>query len=102
MAVGIPSQRHRCPTYEWCTERAAGHKDHVGEIQVLTTAQGHEIRVSLIATGDKQPVVQVEASFDHPTPMMEVAEMDPAEAVELAGFLLRLARVAQGSGEGVR
>jgi len=29
--------------------------------------------------------------------MMELAELDAAEAVELAGFLLRLARVAQGT-----
>lgn len=102
MAGGIPSQRHRCPTYEWCTERISGHKDHVGEAQVLTTSRGHEIRVSLVAGPDEEPTVQVEASFDHPTPMMEVAEMDAAEAVELAGFLLRLAREAQGSGKGVR
>lgn len=102
MTGGIPPQRHRCPSYEWCTERTPGHKDHVGQIQLMTTSRGQELRVSLTATRDNAPTVLIEATLDPHGPMMEVAEMDPAEAVELASFLLRLARVAQESGEGVR
>jgi hypothetical protein len=62
---------------------------------VLTTARGIEFRVSLSAEDDAAPVVQMEAAFDRSGPHMELAELDAAEAVELAGFLLRLARVAQ-------
>jgi hypothetical protein len=68
---------------------------HVGETQVLTTARGIEFRVSLSAEDGADPVVQIEAAFDRSGPHMELAELDAAEAVELAGFLLRLARVAQ-------
>lgn len=102
MAVGIPSQRHMCPAYEWCVERAPGHREHVGEVRVLTTSRGHEVRVSLSADYEQEPVVQIEAALNRGGPVMEVAELDAAEAVELAGFLLRLARVAQASGKGVR
>jgi len=97
MAVNIPPQRHRCTTHEWCVERGQGHQTHAGEAQVLTTARGTEIRVSLMAEGDEAPVVHMEAAFDRGGPLMELAELDAAEAVELAGFLLRLARVAQSA-----
>ena len=43
MAVSIPPQRHRCPIHDWCTEPAHGHRVHVGEMHVLTTARGIEI-----------------------------------------------------------
>jgi hypothetical protein len=102
MGVDIPPQRHRCPAYEWCVERREGHSVHVGEVHVLTTSRGIEIRVLLSATEAHAPVVQIEAALEKGGPLMELTELDAAEAVELAGFLLRLARVAQGSGEGVR
>jgi hypothetical protein len=95
MAVNIPPQRHRCPRHDWCTVPVRGHQAHAGEARVLTTSRGVEIRVSLTAEGDQEPVLQMEAAFESGTPMMELAEMEPVEAVELAGFLLRLARVAQ-------
>jgi len=95
MAVSIPPQRHRCPVHDWCTEPSHGHRVHVGEMHVLTTARGIEFRVSLSAEGDADALVQIEAAFDRSGPHMELAELDAAEAVELAGFLLRLARVAQ-------
>ena len=63
MAVSIPPQRHRCPTHEWCTEAAHGHRMHVGELHALTTARGIEIRVSLSAEDGADPVVRVEATF---------------------------------------
>lgn len=101
MTDGIPPQRRRCPTYEWCDERSPGHRVHVGEAKVLPTSHGREIRVSVTANAGQEPVVIVEGAFDHGGPHMEVAELDPAEAIELAGFLLRLGRVARGSGSEV-
>lgn len=95
MGVGIPPQRHRCPVHGWCTTAGQGHRTHVGEAQVLTTDRGTEFRVTLSAEDHGPPLVQIEATFDSGGPPMEVAELDAAEAVELAGFLLRLARVAQ-------
>jgi hypothetical protein len=95
MAVGIPPQRQRCPMHDWCTTAGHGHRAHVGEAHVLTAERGTEFRVSLSAEDDEPPLVQVEAAFDSGGPLMEVAELDAAEALELAGFLLRLARVAQ-------
>ncbi|HSE09476.1 MAG TPA: hypothetical protein VLB29_12490 [Nocardioidaceae bacterium] len=95
MAASIPPQRHRCPVHEWCTEAGPVHEAHVGEVHVLTTARGLEFRVSLNAEGDAAPVVQMEAAFERSGPLMDLAELDPAEALELAGFLLRLARVAE-------
>jgi hypothetical protein len=95
MAVDIPPQRHRCPVHDWCTTAGHGHKAHVGEAHVLSAERGTEFRLSLSAEGDQPPLVQIEASFDSGGALMEVAELDAAEALELAGFLLRLARVAQ-------
>ena len=95
MAGSIPPQRHRCPTHDWCSEPGQGHRVHVGEMHVLTTARGIEFRVSLSAEGEDDPLVQMDAAFERFGPHMELAELDAAEAVELAGFLLRLARVAQ-------
>lgn len=95
MGVGVPPQRHRCSVHEWCRTAGPAHRSHVGEAQVLTTSRGTEFRVTLSAEGHEAPVVQVEAAFDSGGPLMEVTELDAAEAVELAGFLLRLARVAQ-------
>jgi hypothetical protein len=102
MADGIPPQRRRCPTYEWCHERAPGHRLHVGEEQLLTTSRGTEIRVSVTANAGQEPVVLIEGAFDHGGPMMEMAELDASEAMELAGFLSRLGRLARGSGKEVR
>lgn len=95
MADNSAPQRHGCPVHEWCGESAAGHRSHVGEVHVLTTSRGLEFRVSLNAEGDGAPVVQLEAAFESSGPLMDLAELDPAEALELAGFLLRLARVAE-------
>ena len=93
--AGIPEQRHRCPRHEWCVERLRGHHTHVGDQQILTTSRGTEIRVSLSAEGDATPVVQMEATFERGGPAMELAELEAAEAVELAGSLLGQARVAE-------
>jgi hypothetical protein len=95
MAAEIPPQRQRCPVHDWCTTSGHGHHTHVGEAHVLAAERGTEFRVSLSADGDDPPLVQVEAALDSGGPLMEVAELDAAEALELAGFLLRLARVAQ-------
>jgi hypothetical protein len=95
MAVDIPPQRHRCPVHDWCTTAGHGHRAHVGEAHVLSTERGTEFRVSLTAEDDEPPLVHVEAALNGDGPLMEVAELDAAEALELAGFLLRLARVAQ-------
>lgn len=102
MAAGTPPQRPRCPTYPWCVERTAGHRLHVGEAEVLATSRGTELRVSLSAEGPDEPVVQIEATFEHGGPMMELAGLDVGEALTLAGFLLRVGRVAQEAGRGVR
>lgn len=95
MAADIPPQRHRCLVHEWCTTAGPGHRTHVGEVHVLTTERGTELRVALTAEDRERPVVQFEAVLDEDGPPMEVADLDAAEAVELAGFLLRAARVAQ-------
>ena len=95
MGVGIPPQRHRCLVHDWCTTAGHGHRTHLGEPQVLTTDRGTEFRVTLSAEDHDPPLVQVEARFERGGPPLEVAELDAAEAVELAGFLLRVARVAQ-------
>jgi hypothetical protein len=102
MAANIPPQRHRCPKHDWCTVPGHGHQTHVGEARVLTTSRGTEIRVSLTAEGNQEPILQMEAAFESGTPMMELAALDPVEAVELAGFLLRLARVAQDARHEIR
>lgn len=98
----IPPQRHRCPTYAWCRERAPGHRLHVGEACVLSTSRGTEIRVSLTAGADREPALLVEGTFDDGGPMMELTELDAREATELAEVLLRLAQAAQGSRKEVR
>ena len=99
MAVNIPPQRHRCTKHEWCVSRGQGHRVHVGEAQLLTTSRGTEIRVSLSAEDDEEPIVHLEAAFERGGAVMELAELAAPEAIELAGFLLRFARVAQVSGK---
>lgn len=93
----IPSQRQRCATYEWCTATVRGHRSHVGEVHRLATARGTRLRVSLMAEDQHDPVVVIEAAFHRDNPLLEVAELEPAEAVELAGMFLRLARVGHGA-----
>lgn len=95
MAVSIPPQRHRCSRHRWCLARGQGHQVHRGEAHLLTTSLGTEIRVSLSAEGDAEPVVHLEAALDRGGAMLELAELEPAEAVELAGFLLHLGQDAQ-------
>jgi hypothetical protein len=95
MAVNVPTQRRRCPRHTWCNQRGQGHSAHEGEVQVLATAHGTAIRLSLTADDDDAPSVHVEASLDEGGPMMDLAELAPAEATDLAGLLLRLARVTQ-------
>lgn len=93
--MNIPPQRHRCTKHQWCLARVQGHHVHVGEVHLLTTARGTEIRVSLNAEEDAEPVVHMEATFDRGGAMMELAELEATEAIELAGYLMSLGRVAQ-------
>ena len=97
MAADIPPQRHRCPIYEWCEERTPGHRVHVGEAHVVNTSRGTELRVSVTANAHHGPVLLVEGAFNHGGPMMELTELDPQEAVDLAELFLRLAHVARES-----
>lgn len=92
----IPSQRHRCRLYDWCTT-AGRHDVHVGEVRTLVTENGRRLRVSLTAEGDGPPVLAVEVGLRENQPLLEVVELEPVEAVELAGVLLRLARTADSS-----
>lgn len=93
MAV-IPSQRRRCATYAWCTVPSRRHRVHTGEGQTLVASTGARLRVSLSAENGQDPAVQLEASYGPDEPMLEIADLTPAEAVELAGIFLRLARDA--------
>ena len=102
MTVVIPPQRGHCPTFPWCSGSEAAHRVHVGELHVLNTTRGAELRVSLNAEDDQPPRVHLEATFDTSGPAMDLAELDPTEAVELAGVFLRLARIAQGATNGAR
>ena len=95
MAVVIPTQRRRCASWDWCTVPAAGHRVHVGEVHVVKTLQGTELRISLNADAEHPPVVHLEAAFVPGGTPMEVTELDATEALELAGVFLRLARIAQ-------
>lgn len=97
--AAVPSRRQQCPTHAWCTSVGRGHRTHVGEVQVITTSQRTRLRLSLVAENDNPPVVHIEATFAAEEPLMEIAELAPAEAVQLAGILLRLARSAHGSGD---
>lgn len=90
----IPSQRQRCDVFDWCTASGRRHEQHVGEVRILVTETGRRLRVSLTAEGDAPPRLAVELSFRDDQPLLEVVELEPAEAVELAGMLLRLARTA--------
>lgn len=95
--AGIPSQRRRCATYDWCTAATRGHRVHTSESQTLTAATGVRLRVSLCAEDDREPFVHIEASFGPDEPLLEIAELDPAEALELAGMFLRQARQGHAS-----
>ena len=92
--AGIPSQRRHCTTYEWCTAATRGHRVHTSEGQTLTAATGVRLRVSLTAEDHREPFVLIEASYGAEEPLLEIAVLDPAEALELAGMFLRQARQA--------
>lgn len=92
--AGIPSQRQQCAVHEWCTAVGRGHRAHVSKPHVFTTAQDATLQVSLTAEDRQAPVVHLQAAFALGDPLMEITELEPAEAVELAGLLLRLARTA--------
>ncbi len=68
---------------------------------MLGTFRGTELRVSLSAEDEQEPVVDVEVAFDPGGPLMQLAELEAPEAVELAGVFLRLARIAQGAKDGI-
>lgn len=94
MSVSVPSQRQRCPVYAWCTASSIGHVEHVGEISLITTTRGREVRVNLQAERDNPPGVLVEVTFEEGGPAMQVVTLGAPEALELAGVFLRLARDA--------
>ena len=96
--TAIPSPQQRCIVHEWCTVLRPGHRTHIGEVHLLATSRGTRLRVSLVAEDRSEPFVHLEAAFHAEGPLLEVAELDPAEAVELAGMFLRLARVGRGTG----
>ena len=102
MSVSIPPQRRVCATYDWCMASGQRHQTHVGEVHTVGTSRGTEVRVSLSAHNDEDPLVELEVAFEPGGPAMEVAQLDPAEAVELAGCFLRLARTAQNADRGIR
>ncbi len=93
--TGIPSQRRRCAVYDWCTTVGTGHRTHVSKPHVFRTAGGATLQVSVTAEDHGAPAVHLEAGFGPGEALMEITELEPAEAVELAGLLLRLARTAQ-------
>ena len=101
MAASIPPQRRSCATYDWCTASGQRHHSHVGELHVLDTSGGTELRVSLSAQEREEPRLELEVAFQPGGPSMEVAALDAAEAVELAGVCLRLARIAQSVEKGI-
>ncbi len=92
--AGIPPQRRRCATYDWCTVAARGHRVHTGEGQTLALSSGARLRVSVVAENGGEPFVDLEGSFGPDGPLLEIAELAPAEALELAGMFLRQARQA--------
>lgn len=92
----IPSQRQRCRLYDWCTAPGR-HAVHVGEVRTLITGTGRRLRVSLTADDDAAAVLAVEVGLRDGQPLLEIVDLEPAEAVELAGVLLRLARTADSS-----
>jgi hypothetical protein len=66
----------------------------VSQPHVLRTAHDATLQVSLTAENRHEPVVHLEAALGRADVLLEIADLDPAEAVELAGVLLRLARTA--------
>lgn len=84
----VPPQGRRCPTHEWCTLSSDGHHSHIGDVHVIGTALRSQVSLSLDAR-EGASVVRVQTG---PTGLVA---LEPAEAVELAGVLLRLARTAQ-------
>lgn len=94
MSVSVPSQRQRCPVYSWCIASGTGHIEHIGEVNLITTERGREVRVNLQAERDRTPGVIVEVTFEEGGPGMQVVDLGAPEALELAGIFLRLARDA--------
>lgn len=92
--TAIPSQRQQCAVYDWCTAVGRGHRTHVSKPHIFRTADLSMLQVSLTAEDQHAPVVHLEAAFGPGEVLMEITELEPAEAVELAGLLLRLARTA--------
>lgn len=90
----IPAQRRSCAVHAWCTVPGRGHDLHAGRMYALASARGNEVRLVMTADGAEEPRVRVEVAYGPLGPGMEVAEMDAAEALELAGVLLRMAREA--------
>jgi len=95
MTAAIPPQRNRCRMHVWCTATTRRHRVHTGEAFLLTTVRGVELRVALTAENDQPPVVTLEASFETSGPLMQLAELEVAEALELAEVFQRLARAAR-------
>lgn len=101
--AAIPSQRQRCAVHEWCTSAGRGHRTHVSQPHVLTTVGEAILQVSLTAEDEQKPVIHLEAAFAPGQVLMEISDLEPAAAIELAGLLLRLARTAHiGSDQGAR
>lgn len=95
MTAAIPPQRNRCLVHAWCTATTPRHRVHTGGNVLLTTARDVELRVALTAEDDQPPVVTLEASFESAGPLMQLAELEVAEALELAEVFQRLARAAR-------
>jgi hypothetical protein len=92
----VPSQRNRCRVYEWCT--ASGrHKVHTGDAVVVATARGVKLRIALHAEGREAPVVQLETAFTPAGALLEIAELEPAEARHLSEVLDRMSSMAKVS-----
>lgn len=99
----IPAQRSRCPAHPWCTAPGRDHRVHTGHVHALTSARGTEVRLVMTAEGAAEPHVRVEVAYSPLGPGFDVVELDAAEALELAGVLLRMGRdanVDHGAGRG--
>jgi hypothetical protein len=94
--MSVAAQAGRCPVHPWCTVTRRHHRVHTGEEHRLATVSGVELRLTLHAENRHPPVVEIEAALAPSGTLLEVAELEAAQALELAGVLRRLVTVLRG------
>lgn len=83
-----------CPVHPWCIVEGP-HEEHTSTGRSVSTVRGREVRVWLVAEADGSPCLHVELAYSPDVPGIDVVDLEPAEAGELAAVLRALVASAR-------